>query len=238
MLEEKHPSFEARENILSTTQNRFVEENVWSVTNVTFSRFDGQRRDIKLGGTLTFFKNPKTSFLGKVTFQTLSFNSGRAIVFEEKKKRNRGGKLGVARKSVHHNRFFSHVNGRCYTQFDRFTVWHDRGTEEFKYLWNRNVLTIANKFSVSKERRERLRRGIRPILVPRATETRTETTSLSLVRESWKWRVIRKYIFPATWVIRGGFRFPNGVRATSARNFQPRGDLSMQNGNLFRDILQ
>lgn len=193
---------------------------------------------LNLEGPWPFLKIPKPLSLERSLSKLSPLTVAERLFSKKKKKRNRGGKLGVARKSVHHNRFFSHVNGRCYTQFDRFTVWHDRGTEEFKYLWNRNVLTIANKFSVSKERRERLRRGIRPILVPRATETRTETTSLSLVRESWKWRGIRKYIFPATWVIRGGFRFPNGVRATSARNFQPRGDLSMQNGNLFRDILQ
>lgn len=34
---------------------------------------------------------------------------------------------------------------------------------------------------VSKGRRERLRREIRPILLPRATETRTKTSSLSLI---------------------------------------------------------
>lgn len=70
---------------------------------------------------------------------------------------------------------------------------------------------------VSKGRRERLRREIRPILLPRATETRTKTSSLSYLLSSLslsfsvsytdrrgKWRGIRKYICRDGF-IRGGF---------------------------------
>lgn len=106
-----------------------------------------------------------------------------------------------------------------------------------------NVLTIANKFSFRdvkdyEEKSDRFSsRGRQKLQLKQVLSLISFPLSLSYADRRGKMAGDSQIYLPRR-VYSRRFRFPNGVRATSARNFQPRGDLSMQNGNLFRDILQ
>lgn len=119
--------------------------------------------------------------------------------------------------------------------------------ERLQIFMKSNVLTIANKSSFRKgdvkdyeEKSDRFSsRGRQKLQLKQVLSLISflpSLSSLSLVRGKMAGD-IRKYICRDGF-IRGGFDSLMAFVPLPRENFQPRGDLSMQNGNLFRDILQ